>query len=117
MGSKTMAQTMTLPGLNIPALLLAILSTSCRLVYRYWRTGDAGDHFYTANPNEVPPSEYNVNIPEGIAFYAYPSAINGAVPVYRYINTSTADHFYTKNPLELDFMPGYSGEGTGWYAY
>ena len=86
-------------------------------VYRFWRTGNTGDHFYTTNYDEIPASEHNVNIPEGIAFYAYPSAINGSVPVYRCYNNSTGDHFYTKNQLELSYMPGYSGEGTGWYAY
>ncbi|MVT08275.1 M57 family metalloprotease [Chitinophaga tropicalis] len=80
-------------------------------VYR-WYLPQSGDHFYTANPNEIPSGNY-----EGIAFYAYSSAINGAVPVHRYYNGSFDDHFYTKNQNEMSTIPGYTYEGIGWYAY
>lgn len=81
-------------------------------VYR-WYMPQNGDHFYTADPNEIPSPANN----EGIAFYAYPSAINGAVPVHRYYNGSFVDHFYTKNQNEMSSIPGYTYEGIGWYAY
>src|SRR5688500_8806104 len=45
-----------------------------------WYNPVNGDHFYTANPNEIP-AGYTY---EGIRFYVYPSAINGAVPVHGY---------------------------------
>lgn len=80
-------------------------------VYR-WYLSQNGDHFYTANPNEIPSGSY-----EGIAFYAYPSAIDGSVPVHRYYHGSYVDHFYTKNQNEMSTIPGYTYEGIGWYAY
>lgn len=81
-------------------------------VYR-WYLPQNGDHFYTANPNEIPSPANN----EGIAFYAYSSAVNGAVPVHRYFNGIYNDHFYSKNQNEISFMPNYTYEGIGWYAY
>jgi hypothetical protein len=80
-------------------------------IYR-WYLPQSGEHFYTANPNEIPSGNS-----EGIAFYAYPSPINGSVPVHRYYNGSYDDHLYTKNQNELSFIPGYTYEGIGWYAY
>lgn len=80
-------------------------------VYR-WYLGQTGDHFYTTNPNEIPPGT-----PEGIGWYAYPSAINGSVPVHRYYHGGFDDHFYTKNQNELNTMAPYTYEGIGWFAY
>lgn len=80
-------------------------------IYR-WYLPQSGDHFYTANPNEIAPGNL-----EGIGFYAYPSAIDGAVPVHRYYNGSYDDHLYTKNQNEMSTIPGYTYEGIGWYAY
>lgn len=79
-------------------------------VYRWYNSGD-GDHFYTTSTEE------SSGASEGIAFYAYPSAINGSIPVHRYYHHEFRNHFYTKNQNELLWMPGYTYEGLGWYAY
>jgi len=76
-----------------------------------WYNPVNGDHFYTANPNEIP-AGYTY---EGIRFYVYPSAINGAVPVHGYFWPTTGNHFYTKNQNEV--APGPQYDGIRWFAY
>lgn len=90
-------------------------------VYRYYHvstTTSTGDHFYTTNTNEVSanpqPTTYRY---EGIAFYAYPSPLNGSLPVYRYYNEPLDDHFYTKNQNEITSMTGYKSEPTAFWVY
>lgn len=73
-------------------------------VYRFYNSS-TGDHFYTDSENE---KDSLINNPqwgyayEGIAFFANSTQINGTVPVYRFYNSTTGDHFYTALESERD---------------
>ena len=67
---------------------------------------------------KISPSSYSR---EGIAFYSYSTQAAGTLPVYRFINTNTGDHFFTiseneKNNLINNPSFGYKLEGAGFYA-
>ncbi|MCM2251699.1 MAG: serine protease [Ramlibacter sp.] len=90
-------------------------------IYRFYNA-TTGAHFFTMNTQERDwltsgPSPFKY---EGVAFYAYASAVAGASPVYRFYNTLTGRHFYTISDAERDnvlaLMPYYRYEGIGWYA-
>ena len=90
-------------------------------IYRFYN-GSTGAHFYTAIPAE---RDFVINvIPaftfEGVAFYAYASAIAGASPVHRFYNTRKGRHFYPISTEERDLvlatMPDFRYEGVSWYA-
>jgi lysyl endopeptidase len=58
---------------------------------------------------------------EGVGFYAYPSQVSGASPVYRFFNNNAGGHFFTISESEKStVIANYSWfryEGPGFYAY
>ena len=74
-------------------------------LYRYWKAS-VGDHFYTTSPHEIGTTTHGQKgrhgyISEGIAGYCFSHAIAGTVPLYRYWNGHSVDHFYTTNGGEI----------------
>jgi hypothetical protein len=58
---------------------------------------------------------------EGIGFYAFPTALSGALPVYRF-GSNTGGFFYTINEVEKNaliqyYSDWYTYQGIGFYAY
>jgi hypothetical protein len=97
-------------------------------VYRYYHEHHH-DHHYTANPNEIGKHHagevgnhgYKC---EGILGYVSDVEFPGSVPIYRYYQDGTHDHFYTTNAAEIGTTHvgqkgnhGYSCEGVLGYAY
>jgi hypothetical protein len=88
-------------------------------VYRFV-SGKTGDHFYTISESEKIAVESNADlgyVSEGVAFYAYPETVIGSIPVFRFVNKTTGDHFYTASTEERDAIRnnplwGYIDEGT-----
>lgn len=73
-------------------------------IYRYWNMGS--DHFYTSKADEIGTTTVGEKGKhgyecEGILGYLSPTAFAGSVPVYRYFNRLTGDHFYTVSPTEI----------------
>ena len=104
-----------------PAPPLSPGSTARSAVYRFYNAS-TGAHFFTQNGAErdyvitsLPSFSY-----EGVAFYAYSTAVAGTSPVYRFYNTSNGRHFYTINAAERDYVMAnyrqYSFEGSSWFA-
>lgn len=93
-------------------------------IYRFWSTSKK-HHFYTASTAERDAviAQYDPYIwnYEGIAYYAYPSAITSSTPVYRFWSDMKQGHFYTASALERDtVMATYPDsiwryEGIGWH--
>jgi len=59
---------------------------------------------------------------EGTAFYAFPATQTGALPVYRFYNSSNGGHFYTISEAEKNYVVANMGatyqlEGIAFYAY
>lgn len=101
----------TAPGSSVPRAA----------VYRFYNA-TTGAHFFTQSAAErdyviatLPVFSY-----EGVAFYAYTSAVPGSAPVYRFYNVSNGRHFYTINDDERAYVlahyPQFHFEGTSWYA-
>ncbi|MCL7987687.1 MAC/perforin domain-containing protein [Sphingobacterium sp. lm-10] len=84
-------------------------------VYRYYHQR-WNDHFYTTNPAAERLEGYNYEL---IAFYAYksPTQTNGTptVPVYRFMNTPTFNHFYSR--VRGPHATGYNYEKIEFYAH
>ncbi len=70
---------------------------------------DEGTAFYA----QARPGDYAI---EGTAFYAFTSQVDGTVPVYRSLNSSSGDHLYTRSDVEKN-ASGYTYEGVAFYAY
>ncbi|MFZ2976084.1 MAG: SpoIID/LytB domain-containing protein [Candidatus Moraniibacteriota bacterium] len=93
-------------------------------VYRFVNS-TSGDHFYTASENEKTAVLNNPQwgyTAEGIAFYVYTSQVNETLPVYRFVNSTSGDHFYTaseneRNSLNNNPQWGYTGEGIAFYVF
>jgi hypothetical protein len=96
-------------------------------VYRYYHEQNK-DHFYTANAGEIgtttPGQHGNHGYKcEGVLGYLSPNEFYGSIPVYRYYNNGTHDHFYTSNAAEIGTTHqghtgnhGYSCEGVLGYV-
>lgn len=92
-------------------------------VYRFYNP-KTGDHFYTASKSEkniVANTSKSGYLSEGIAFYARTSQTNGTSPVYRFLNITNGDHFYTAYEAEKDSLinnvsSGYIYENIAFYA-
>jgi len=93
-------------------------------VYRFANTKN-GDHFYTISENEKTAILNNSQggyVLEGIAFYAFNSQITDSLPVYRFLNSTNGDHFYTTSESEKTTLLnnpqwGYALEGVAFYAF
>jgi len=96
-------------------------------LYRY-HNGDLHDHFYTTNAGEIGTTESghkgnNGYTSEGIAFHVFAHPLPGLVPIHRYWNGTTHDHFYTTNAGEIGTTEvghagnhGYTYESTQGYV-
>jgi hypothetical protein len=82
-----------------------------------------GDHLYTASEKEkntiiaTPKTTYKY---EGIAFYAYSVQASDLIPIYRFYNKKTRDHFYTSDEEKKDELKKSNTnvyEGIAFYAY
>ena len=82
-------------------------------LYRWWNP-DNGDHFYTISPEDIPGYQREGSLGNGIECYVarliiqIKPGINGAVPLYRWYNPESGDHFYTISP---NGIPSYQREG------
>jgi hypothetical protein len=95
-----------------------------RNIYRFWSNTFLG-HFYTISEEEKDyviatwPDTWKY---EGPAFYAYPSQVNGTLPVYRFWSNTFLGHFYTISEEEKDYVIAtwpdtWKYEGPAFYAY
>ncbi len=90
-------------------------------IYRFYNAS-TGAHFFTQSSAErdYVIANYSTFTYEGVAFYAYSTAVPNSAPVYRFYNTSNGRHFYTINAAERDYVlatyPQFSFEGTSWHA-
>jgi hypothetical protein len=91
-------------------------------LYRYVNPSRNACHFYTTNSAELIPAngsgQWNF---EGIlsSGYLYAQQVAGTVPLLRYYNGKTWDHFYTTDPSEGNNMVnnhGYTQEGSPGYV-
>jgi hypothetical protein len=74
-------------------------------VYRYNHPQNH-DHFYTTNVGEIGTAVVGQAgnhgyVAEGVLGYVSPNPFHGGVPIYRYWQESTKDHFYTTNAGEI----------------
>ena len=92
-------------------------------VYRFYNPASQ-EHFYTATPSErdflknTPSIGYNF---EGVAFKASLTNASDLIPVYRFYDKTTTDHFFTSNVSEETSLKnnpssGYNFEGIAFYA-
>jgi len=92
-------------------------------VYRFYNSSTQ-KHFYTAVTSEKDNLINNLSLGysyEGRAFYVSFITGTGLVPVWRFYNPVSQDHFYTANPSEKNSLinpnSGYNYEGIAFYAY
>ena len=94
-------------------------------VYRFLNE-ETGVHLYTVSEIEREATEDLDNFSfEGEAFYAYPPEVGtevaGAIPVFRFFNTTTGAHFYTPSVAEKDnieaTLPDFRAEDIAYYAF
>ena len=97
-------------------------------MYRYWKAS-VWDHFYTTNPEEIGTTTSGETgnfdyVSEGIAGHCHPTQIADSVPLYRYWQSASSDHFYTTNPKEIGTVTpgqvgnfGYISEGVACYVF
>lgn len=75
-------------------------------VYRFV-SFKTGDHFYTISQEEKDSLLNNIQIGysyEGIAFYASATQVTEHYPIYRFVNSTTGDHFYTISESERNYL-------------
>jgi len=88
-------------------------------LYRYFNP-KSGDHFYTTNLDELGKEGkggYNYEGIAGKVFPAYDHTVPNLVPLHRYHNAKSGDHFYTTDLTELGIngKVGYTHEGIACY--
>ena len=98
-------------------------------VYQFY-SDTMRDHFWTITTEEAISLQnaYNMGTStyayKGVAGYVYQNNVANSVPVYRFWNKKTLDHFYTiseteKQQVEKDYKDGkddYEYEGVAWWA-
>ncbi|KAJ6125878.1 hypothetical protein N7471_010371 [Penicillium samsonianum] len=74
------------------------------------------DHFYTLDfhGERAPSGGYQR---EGTTGYVYSTQQPGTVPIFRWFNPQSGDHFYTADPNGELARPTYRFEGIGWYMF
>ena len=106
-----------------------VTTASLTPVYQYY-SSFMKDHFWTVSLDEktVLDASYKIGTStyeyKGVAGYAYNLEVVGSVPVYRFWNKKTLDHFYTtsleeKKKVQEDYKKGkddYEYEGIAWYC-
>jgi len=75
-----------------------------------------GDHFYTLDFHGEA-AAWSGYEREGIAGYAFKNPKPNTVPIYRFYNPSTGDHFYTQSRTGESGPPAYKSEGIAWHMY
>lgn len=94
-------------------------------VYRLFNSF-SGSHFYTMNEEEVDSVLFRLSdrfTLEGLAFYALPGPVQGALPVYRFFSLMTGSHFFTISEDEKDWIIAnikpsqLAYEGIAWWAF
>ncbi len=92
-------------------------------VYRFWSPRYRG-HFFTINVAErnhiIANLWYDWN-DEGVAYYAFPDAVAGTVPLYRFWSDRYKHHFYTtslseRNHIIATLWYDWSHEGIAYYV-
>ncbi|NML36946.1 hypothetical protein HHL17_07020 [Chitinophaga sp. G-6-1-13] len=81
-----------------------------RVVYSYYANG-GGDH-YLSTAVDVTISYWKL---DDVAFRAYQSPINGAVPIYQHYNAGNKDHYYSSSASTDTWY--WNIEGVAFYAY
>ena len=96
-------------------------------LYRYWKP-NVKDHFYTTKSSEIGTTINGQTgkhgyKSEGITGYCFQEKMSNTVPLYRYWNAKSADHFYTTNADEIGTVTagkvgkhGYTSEGIVCYV-
>ncbi len=79
-------------------------------VYRYW-SRNAGDHFYTTDPNEKA-SGY---LSEGISGYLFKTPVAGTKAIYRSYKPAITSHYYSTVDDAVNY--GYANEGILGYGF
>jgi hypothetical protein len=84
-------------------------------LYRFF---NGTDHLYKTN-SLIPPGGYGPT--EGIACYVFAIQRAGTVPLHRFGNRISGDHFYTINPVEIQRLQArpdvWSDEGVACYVF
>jgi hypothetical protein len=78
------------------------------------------DHFYTISESERDSAVGGAYELEGTTGFVFPAPDVGPVPLYRALNLSNGDHFYTTSDAEYANALksyGYRGEGTAGFIY
>ncbi|KAH7704228.1 hypothetical protein AAVH_28584 [Aphelenchoides avenae] len=90
-------------------------------LYRAWKEGDRGDHFYTTNFDEWQNAIKNLGYKdEGITGRIFAHVSIGTAPLYRLYHRDVVDHFYTTSASEYDTAInrlGFKDEGVAGYVY
>ena len=109
-------------------MLISLYTGTTVPLYRYWKDSDT-DHFYTTDPEEIGTTTKGATgkydfVFEGIAGYCHPTQVADSVPLYRYWQSTSSDHFYTINPKEIGTVTsgqvgkyGYISEGITCYVF
>ncbi|MDA8162625.1 MAG: S8 family peptidase [Desulfobacteraceae bacterium] len=91
-------------------------------VYRFYNV-ITGGYFYTISEDEKNYVLWHIpqfKLDENAAYFAYNTQVPGTLPVYRFYNVITGDHFYTISKDEtnyvLKYSPAFFYEGIAYYA-
>ncbi|MCC0177186.1 S8 family serine peptidase [Waterburya agarophytonicola K14] len=112
-------------GVSYQSVDPAASSSEVTPVYRFLNQ-DTGVHLYTTSETERDIVRELDNFSfEGEVFSAYSletgTSIEGAIPIFRFFNTSTGAHFYTPSVAERDNvednLPDFQSEGIAYYAF
>ncbi|KAH7680121.1 hypothetical protein AAVH_41508, partial [Aphelenchoides avenae] len=72
-------------------------------LYRAWKSGDRGDHFYTVSFDEWQNAVKNLGYKDqGVSGRIFANASDGTSPLYRLFHSGVVDHFYTTSVSERD---------------
>jgi hypothetical protein len=88
--------------LVLAVLLISVFSTLAQ-----------ADHFYTTSSSGELAKQARYKF-EGIAAYVYPTQLGSSVPMYRWFNPTSGDHFYTTAAGERP--ANYNQEGIAFYC-
>jgi len=96
----------------------AVQTAGSAPVFRLYDSVRAGHptsegHFYTTSVAEKDAKVALGWTPEVTAFYAYTTAVEGSIPVYRYLNSTTKDNYYS---IVNTTPVGYAKQGTAFYT-
>ena len=99
-------------------LIISVCAFSQERFYRYYNS-QTKKHFYTANFDELG-NGANGFVLEGVAgiVFGRPDQAPGLVPVYRFFNRDSGDHYYaTRKYVPTENLPGYTMENITCYIF